>query len=49
MTEYYRQTTKKQMVSVTYWKKHPMSLEECLAQFKRLRDQRIARESKCIF
>ena len=29
-----------------YWREHPLSLEECLAQFKRLREQRLARESK---
>ena len=32
--------------SMAYWREHPLSLEECLAQFKRLREQRLARESK---
>ena len=34
------------MASMAYWREHPLSLEECLAQFKRLREQRLARESK---
>jgi Zn ribbon nucleic-acid-binding protein len=31
---------------MAYWREHPLSLEECLAQFKRLRERRLARESK---
>ena len=41
-----RDDFKKKMKSVAYWTKHPMSREECLNQFKRLREQRLSRESK---
>ena len=33
------------MKSVAYWQQHPISHDECLNQFKRLREQRLARES----
>ena len=46
LNQYHRQIIAKKMKSVTYWTKHPMSREECLNQFKRLREQRLSRESK---
>lgn len=46
ITEYHRQVTAQKMASVAFWQKHPMSRTECLNQFKRLREQRLARESK---
>ena len=46
LNQYHRQIIAKNMKSVAYWTKHPMSREECLNQFKRLREQRLSRESK---
>ena len=46
LNQYHRQIIAKKMKSVAYWTKHPMSREECLNQFKRLREQRLSRESK---
>lgn len=46
LNQYHRQIIAKKMKSVAYWTKHPMSREECLIQFKRLREQRLSRESK---
>lgn len=46
LNQYHRQVIAKKMKSVAYWTKHPMSRDECLNQFKRLREQRLLRESK---
>lgn len=46
LNEYHRKTNARKMKSVAYWTKHPLSREECLNQFKRLREQRLSRESK---
>lgn len=46
LNQYHRQIIAKKMKSVAYWTKQPMSREECLNQFKRLREQRLSRESK---
>lgn len=46
LNQYHRQVIAKKMKSIAYWTKHPMSREECLNQFKRLREQRLLRESK---
>ena len=46
LNQYHRHIIAKRMKSVAYWTKHPMSREECLNQFKRLREQRLSRESK---
>ena len=46
LNQYHRQIIAKKMKSVAYWTKHPMSREECLNQFKRLREHRLSRESK---
>ena len=42
----HRAAIERKQRSVDYWRQHPMSLQECLLQFKRLREQRFARESK---
>ena len=46
LNQYHKLAIARKMESLAYWKKHPMSREACLNQFKRLREQRIARESK---
>ena len=46
INDYHKQLIVRKKKSVAEWQKHPLSLEECLAQFKRLREQRLARESK---
>lgn len=46
ITQHHRQVTEQKKASVAFWQKHPLSLAERLNQFKRLREQRIARESK---
>ena len=46
LNQYHRQIIAKKMKSVAYWTKHPMSREKCLNQFRRLREQRLSRESK---
>ena len=46
LTDYHKRITAEKKKSVAYWMKHPQSHEECLTQFKRLREQRLARESK---
>lgn len=46
LNDYHKKVNAQKMASMAYWREHPLSLEECLAQFKRLREQRLARESK---
>ncbi len=46
LNKYHRKVNAAMQKSVAYWKTLPMSHEECLNQFRRLREQRIARESK---
>ena len=46
LNEYHKKVNAAKKASMAYWREHPLSLEECLAQFKRLREQRLARESK---
>ena len=46
INEYHKQAIEKKKKSVADWQKRPLSLKECLNQFKRLREQRLARESK---
>lgn len=36
LNQYHRQAIAKKMKSIAYWRKHPMSREECLNQFKQL-------------
>ena len=45
LNEYHKKVNAQKMASMAYWREHPLSLEQCLAQFKRLREQRLARES----
>ena len=46
LTDYHKKVNDEMKRSIAYWKMQPRSLEECLAQFKRLREQLLARESK---
>ncbi len=46
LNEYHKKVNAQKMASMAYWREHPLSQEECLAQFKRLREQRLARESR---
>ena len=46
LNDYHKKVNAQMKKSMAYWREHPLSLEECLAQFKRLREQRLARESK---
>ena len=46
LNQYHRQAIAKKMKSIDYWRKHPMSSEEFLNQFKQLREQRSLRESR---
>ena len=46
LNEYHHMVTIEKMKSVAYWQQHPISHDKCLNQFKRLREQRLARESK---
>ena len=43
LNDYHKKVNAQMMASMAYWREHPLSLEECLAQFKRLREQRLAR------
>lgn len=49
LNEYHLWMLEQTKKSVAYWTEHPMSPEECSNQFKRLREQRIARESRSDF
>ena len=44
LNDYHKKVNAQKMASMAYWREHPLSLEECLAQFKRLREQRLARQ-----
>ena len=46
LNDYHRRVNQEKMLSVAFWQAHPLSHEACLSQFKRLREQRLARESK---
>lgn len=46
LNEYHKKAINRKLEAVAYWRKHPMSREACLNQFKSLREQRIAREFK---
>jgi len=43
LNNYHRKVTEEKMKSVAYWQQHPISHEACLSQFRRLREQRLAR------
>ena len=46
LNEYHKKVNAQMQKRMAYWREHPLSLEECLAQLKRLREQRLARESR---
>lgn len=46
LNEYHKKSNAEKLKSMASWKKLKLSHEECLNQFKRLREQRLARESK---
>ena len=46
LNEYHRKVNQEKMELIAFWRKHPLSRKECLSQFRRLREQRLARESK---
>lgn len=46
LNDYHKKVNAQKMASMAYWREHPFSLEECLAQFKRLREQRLAKYYK---
>ena len=48
LNEYHRKMNTIKMKSVESWSKLNLSREECSNQFKRLREQRLARESKSL-
>ena len=43
LNDYHKKVNAQMQKSMAYWREHPLSLEECLAQFKRLQEQRLAR------
>jgi hypothetical protein len=40
LNDYHKKVNAQMQKSMAYWREHPLSLEECLAQFKRLQEQR---------
>lgn len=48
LNEYHKSVNAAKLQSVTSWSKLKLSRKECSNQFKRLREQRIARESKSL-
>ena len=48
LNDYHKKIMEEKIRSVESWSKLKLSHEECLNQFKRLREQRIARESKSL-
>ncbi len=46
LNEYHKQQLARKQIFLTFMRQHPLSQEECLNQVRRLREQRIARESK---
>ena len=48
MTKYHEESIAKKKASIECWKKLPLSPEEYRLQFKKLLEQRLARESKSL-
>ena len=48
LNDYHKKINAIKLQSVESWSKLNLSHKECLNQFKRLREQRIARESKSL-
>ena len=46
LNDYHKKVNAQMQKSMHNRREHPLSLEKCLAQFKRLREQRLARETK---
>lgn len=46
LNDYHKKVNAQKKKSMAYWREHPLSLEECLAQFKCLREQRLAKYYK---
>ena len=46
LNDYHKKVNAQMQKNMAYWREHPLSLEECLAQFKRLREQRLAKYYK---
>lgn len=49
LNDYHKKVNAQKMASMAYWREHPLSLEECLAQFKRLREQRNVCQTLLVF
>lgn len=49
LNDYHKKVNAQMKKSMAYWREHPLSLEECLAQFKRLREQRNVRQAFLVF
>ena len=47
LNDYHKKVNAQMQKSMAYWREHPLSLEECLAQFKRLREQRLQGSPNC--
>lgn len=46
LNDYHKEINSIKLQSIASWRKLNLSHKECLNQFKRLREQRLARESK---
>ena len=49
LNDYHKKVNVQMQKSMAYWREHPLSLEECLAQFKRLREQRNVCQTLLVF
>ena len=49
LNDYHKKVNAQMQKRMAYWREHPLSLEECLAQFKRLREQRNVRQTLLVF
>jgi len=49
LNDYHKKVNAQMQKSMAYWQEHPLSLEECLAQFKRLREQRNVCQAFLVF
>lgn len=49
LNDYHKKVNAQMQKSMAYWREHPLSLEECLTQFKRLREQRNVCQTLLVF
>ena len=49
LNDYHKKVNAQMQKSMAYWREHPLSLEECLAQFKRLLEQRNVCQALLVF